>query len=163
MNNKTFISFLDVAACGMGASLLLFLIGVLLQDMNDSNHSANTLLVRCERVKGSPAPVGIEYFAPNASGWKLAEKDLTPEQGYAFGTSAEERSGLVSYMVLFAPKAGLWKFRPILLGVSPLEKGNDLQVKLYIHSQKARVNHSPISRLLKTGECGEVNEVIVHK
>ena len=161
MNSRAFISFLDVAACGMGASILLLLIGVIFQTDKETNASDESVIIRCEQTGGASASIGIEYLSPESGGWKLAERDLLPEEGAFFASPARERNGLFSILILYTPHSGEWKFRPVLLEIP--SQGLDTPCRVNMAVSGKGIDQNLESSMVQTGEQGKPISVIVKK
>lgn len=158
MNERYFTSFLDIIACGLGAAILLFLIGVQIQEDLRSSESEETVLVRCEHVGGSPAVIGIEYQINNKP-WTLAST-LDTQEGYALGTASKNDERMISLLVLFRPKTGIWKFRPVLLNFAGGTAEEVTMIRLSVSGPQISDQTVPKTSLLKrVGEKGKIHSV----
>ncbi|MDO4569664.1 MAG: hypothetical protein Q4D38_04710 [Planctomycetia bacterium] len=101
MNGNSYTSFMDVIACGLGAAIFLFLIGASTQRGFSDAPPDHTLLVRCELLDGNAASIGIEYLAPNASSWQLADTKVGEKEGFVLASSSREDGNILSFPLLF--------------------------------------------------------------
>jgi|GEM_PF-5880973 len=155
MNERYFTSFLDIIACALGAAILLFLIGVHVQESFVAVESDDTLLVRCDHIGGAPAVVGIE-FQKEGEPWTLANTALDTQNGYAVASASKTEKGMVSLLILFKPKVGKWKFRPVLMNFAGPSPEEETKVTLAISGTKSKyLTQNTFSTLSYIGQKGE--------
>lgn len=159
MNNYSFTSFLDVIACGLGAAILLFLVGTALQEAPKESLANPTLLVRCELVGGSPAFIGIEY-QENDGPWTFVNSQTDSKRGYAMGSASRNQDEMVSFLLLFAPKVGILNVRPVLQNFAGTTAEETTKVRLTVSGANLKnLNPPQVSVLTRVGEKGKIQSV----
>lgn len=161
MNNYSLTSFLDVIACGLGAAILLFLVGTAVKEAPKESLTNPTLLVRCELVGGSPAFVGLEY-QENDGPWTFVNSKTDSKRGYAMGSASRDKDEMVSFLILFAPKTGILNVRPVLQNFAGTTAEETTKVRLKISGANVKSLTLPqISVLNRVGEKGKIQSVEV--
>lgn len=154
-------SFMDVIACGLGAAILLFLLGASAQSGLTDGPQSDTILIRCTHESGPPASIGIEFQPPGSSVWKLADTHIDADNGFVLASSSQGVGRMVSFFLLYTPAAGEWRFRPVMLDYATIGSSDETRVRITVAGRNARIigDSSNESVLRQVGLTGE--EVVV--
>jgi hypothetical protein len=161
----SFLAYLDLVCCAMGAGLLMFLIAVSAAPVEKPTARESQLLaIRCHHLgkegdkEGGPRlEVGIEFRRPGSSEWV---RSVGPDQ-LGFVAPTDPKSGAEACVILLAPREGIWEFRPYLVDY-PRGTTEPVLVKLEAYGQPV-VPDEPagVQPLRKTGDAGTVLKVRV--
>lgn len=161
MNRAAMMSFLDLVSCAFGTSLLVFLMASTASLPQKPSESNKLVIVQAVPLPGGTGEIGIQFLRPGRILWdRVAPKE---KQASFLSAAANQDSGGDAILVLFAPEAGIWRFRPYVIHrtrMGPFTEG--VKVTMEVRGEGIQLlKTTPPESMLFEGETGQVIQVLV--
>ena len=154
------ISFLDLISCGLGAALLLFVIGAAATPVLPPLDDDRSVLIVSRREGGSHAEVGLQWRIPGGD-WQSSVAELAQ----ALSVPSSAQSGGEAILILRAPPSGRIEVRPYLRsfpapGQDPAGLGPGCRVSIEAFGKGVAIPASPPPvPMVWPGRAGQVVEI----
>jgi hypothetical protein len=162
-NSSEMISFLDLISCGLGAALLLFVIGAAATPVSPPHQNDRSLLIVSRREGGSRAEVGLQWRTPGGA-WRRDE-----EEAQTVSIPSSSDAGGEAVLILRDPPSGTIEVRPYLRAFpaqnqDPEELKTGCRASIDVFGKGASVRTSPPpTPMVWPGRVGQVVEIRIDR
>lgn len=141
-------SFLDLICCGLGASIMLFLIAAAAPPTQEIISSEGSIMVWAEVVAGTKAEISLEYWGPSDGKWN---RMISKRKAIQFSADTSLKNGGAALVVLPKPESGTHRFRAVMVNYPKADFGDVVppEVKLTPMTSGHEIVHLPKPKILE--------------